>query len=344
MSKIKLVWRILVAVSPPAVARAVYGGRLRVVDGRRADPKAQAVGELASLIRRPDEIPVLEESRAGLRAMAAKFDLPCPAGVNRRDIEVPGAEGARPARLYDVAPLDGGAPRPTLLFLHGGAWIQGDLDTHDGLCGRLALEAGVRVLALDYRLAPEHKFPAGLEDAAAAYRALRADGARWGVDAARLSVGGDSAGGNLTAALMHMLAESGEAMPKGQVLIYPALDTAMDTPSMRAMPDAWLLPRTRLDWYLDLYLPQDQDRRDPRVAPACSGHLAGQPPAFVLAAGHDPLWDEALSYADALEAAGVSVTRALYPGQIHAFVSATKVIPEGRRAISEIAGWLRGQL
>lgn len=344
MSKIKLIWRLLVAISPPALARAVYGGRLRVVDGRQADPKAQAVGDLANLIRKPDEIPTLEESRAGLRAMAAKFDLPCPPGVNKRDIEVPGAAGGRHARLYDAAPLDGGALRPTLLFLHGGAWIQGDLDTHDGLCGRLAQEAGIRVLALDYRLAPEHKFPAGLEDAAAAYRALRADGARWGVDAEQVFVGGDSAGGNLTAALMHMLAESGDAMPKGQVLIYPALDTAMDTPSMRAMPEAWILPRKRLDWYLDLYLPEDQDRRDPRVAPAYSERLAGQPPAMVLAAGHDPLWDEALGYSDALEAAGVPVTRALYPGQIHAFASATKVIPEGRKAISEIAGWLRGQL
>ena len=340
MGKLTLLGLLALTRLPEPFAALWFAGRLRTVDGRRIDPKAQAVGELFNSVRKPGVVPTLAESRESLQLLAAKFDRPCPAGVTRRDTVLPGAAGDRPARIYDTHPDR--TDRPCLLFLHGGGWVQGGLDTHDGLCGQIALEAGLRVIALDYRLAPEHKFPAGLDDCAAAWRALCADPGRWGVDPARLAVGGDSAGGNLTAALMHLLA--GQPRPIAQVLIYPAVESGMDTPSMRAMHDAYVLPTERVGWYLDQYLPEGQDRDDPRLAPILSPHLAGQPPALIVHAGHDPLWDDGRLYAEALEAAGVPVTLLPYPGQIHAFVSIRRASPQGVDAVRRIGAWLKARL
>lgn len=342
MGKLRMIWQLAIASAPEPVAALLYAGRRKVVDGRRIDAKAQALGEMFNLLRVPGQVPTLADSRAGLRAMAARFDLPSPPGILRRDLMMPGADGLRPARLYDtdLAATD----RPALLFIHGGGWVQGDLDTHDGLCGQLALEAGIRVISIDYRLAPEHKFPAGLEDCHAAYAALRADPRAYGVNPALLAVGGDSAGGNLTAALMHGLQAQGLPLPKAQLLIYPAVDPRMDTRSMRMLKDAYVLPRDRIGWYLDQYLPSGQDRADPRVGPIFSPHLAGQPDTLILVGGQDPLWDDGLSYAEALGQQGVRTTILRYPGQIHVFVSARRAVPQGRHATSAMARWLRETL
>lgn len=342
MGKLRLIWQMAVASAPEPCAALLYAGRRKVVDGRRIDAKAQALGEMFNLLRVPGQVPTLAESRAGLRIMAARFDLPSPPEIHRRDLTLPGAEGPRPARLYDT---DLAAKnRPTLLFVHGGGWVQGDLDTHDGLCGQLALEAGIRVIALDYRLAPEHKFPAAPDDCLAAYCALRNDPQTYGVDPARLAVGGDSAGGNLTAALMHDLQARNLPLPRAQVLIYPAVDPRMEARSMQVLKDAYVLPRDRIGWYLDQYLPAGQDRADPRVGPIFSPHLAGQPAALIVVGGHDPLWDDGLSYGAALAEHGVSTTILRYPGQIHVFVSARRAVPQGRHATSAAARWLRATL
>ena len=342
MSTLKKLGALALARSPELIAGIALIGRRKVVDGRTIDPKAQALGELFNTVRIPGVIPTLEESRRSLHILAAKFDLPCPPGVTRWQISMPGAAGELPARLYDTRPQD--QDRPVLLYLHGGGWVQGDLDTHDGVCGQIALEAGCRVIALDYRLAPEHRFPAAPDDVLAAYRALRRDPARWGIDPARIAVGGDSAGGNLTAVLMHDLAEARDAMPRAQVLIYPAVDPRMASRSMEALRDAYVLPRDRIEWYLDQYLPAGQDRSDPRVAPLMSPHLARQPRALVVVAGHDPLWDDGLMQADALQKAGVDVTVHRFPGQIHAFVSARRAIPQGRAAVTRLSRWLRSNI
>lgn len=335
MAKLGLLAALLIARAPEAVAAAWFVGRRKVVDGRRIDAKAMALGELFNRVRVPGVVPTLAESRRSLQILAEKFDLPSPPGVAKRDLTLAGC----PARLYDAQPE--GVNRPCLLYLHGGGWVQGGLETHDGLCGQIALEAGIRVIALDYRLAPEHKFPAGPDDVLAAWRALRADPAAFGIDPERLAVGGDSAGGNLTAVLMHDLGAAGEALPKAQVLIYPAVDARMATRSMQALRHAYVLPRDRIGWYLDQYLPAGQDRDDPRVSPLRSPHLAGQPRTLILHAGHDPLWDDGILAFDALAAAGVSVTLLPYPGQVHAFVSARRAIPQARDAVSRISGWLR---
>ena len=342
MGKLALLSALLIARAPESVAALWFIGRRRVVDGRVIDPKAQALGELFNKVRVPGVVPTLAESRRSLQILAEKFDLPSPPGVARRDLRLPGAAGEIGARLYDTQPQ--ARNRPVLVYVHGGGWVQGGIDTHYGLCGQIALEAGIRVIALDYRLAPENPWPAGPEDVRAAYRALRADPAACGIDPDRMAVGGDSAGGNLTAVLMHDLAAAGEAMPRAQVLIYPAVDGRMATPSMAALKDAYVLPRDRIGWYLDQYLPVGQDRDDPRISPLNSPHLAGQPPALILHAGHDPLWDDGRLYAEALTAAGVGVTMLPYPGQVHAFVSARRAIPQARDAVSRISGWLKDRL
>lgn len=342
MGKLKLLTLMAVARAPEPLAALWFAGRRKVVDGRRIDAKAQALGELFNTVRVPGVTPTLAESRRSLQVLAEKFDLPCPPLVATRDIALPGAAGERPARLYDTQPQATG--RPTLLYVHGGGWVQGGIDTHDGLCGQIALEAGIRVISLDYRLAPEHKFPAGPDDVLAAFLALVATPERWGVDPARLAVGGDSAGGNLTAGLMHDLAAGGHPMPKAQVLIYPAVESRMNTRSMEALRDAYVLPRDRIHWYLDQYLPEGQDRDAPRVAPLQSPHLAGQPQALVVNAGHDPLFDDGNLYHQALLAAGVDSTLLPFPGQVHAFLSARRAIPQGVEAVRAISVWLKQRL
>lgn len=341
MQKLKTALALLRVLAPAPVQRALYGNRLPVVDGRRIDPSAQALCDLITMIRAPGEMPVLATSRKQLDGMAERFDLPCPPDVAKSDITLPGADDQRPARLYVPK---GGDNAPVLLYLHGGGWVQGSLNSHDGLCGKLAKRAGIRVISLDYRLAPEHKFPAAPDDVLACYRALVTGETEFAIDPAMLAVGGDSAGANLTAALMHDLAQTDLPFPAAQLLIYPAVDAQLTSPSMQALAEQPLLPLLRIRWYLDQYLPEDQDRLDPRVSPLLSPHLAGQPPAMIIAGGHDPLWDDAHSYANALRAAGVGVTLTPYPGQVHVFMSVTKVVPEGDDAVQRAATFLAQHL
>lgn len=343
MSKTSILYKLALTRLPTPIAAFLNNSKAHVVDGRAIDPKAHAYGELFNSVRQPGETPTLEASRRSLSVLAERFDRKAAAHVNKRDLSLPGAEGARPARMYDCQSLDA-KDRPVLLFFHGGGWVQGDLETHDGLCAQIAEDAGIRVLALDYRLAPENPFPAGLDDCRAAYLALRSDPQTYGIDPARIAVGGDSAGGNLTAAMMHDLQEEGADLPAAQVLIYPAVDTRMQTRSMQALPNAYVLPVERIAWYLEQYFGEGTDPSSPRAAPIFSPHLPNQPPAVIIAAGHDPLWDDALSYAAALEAAGVEASVLRYEGQIHAFMSMRAVLPQGEEATREVSAWLKQRL
>ncbi|HEX2440063.1 MAG TPA: alpha/beta hydrolase, partial [Methylomirabilota bacterium] len=254
-------------------------------------------------------------------------------------VSIPGPAGPIPARLY--APAAAGAVLPTVAYFHGGGWVQGDLETHHGLCARLARHAGVLVVAIDYRLAPEHKFPAAVEDCVAAYRWLRVQGRDLGVDVSRVAVAGDSAGGNLSAVVSQVV---GPPLPTCQVLIYPAVDFTMDTDSHRELVDAHVIPRDRIAWYAQQYLRTEADKADLRASPMRAASLAGQPPTMIVTAGFDPLRDEGRAYADRLREAGVDVVYREYPGQIHAFVSLTKAIPQGMACTLEIAEYLRKRL
>jgi acetyl esterase len=322
---------------------------LRILDGHRIrrgsrvmDPKAQIVGEFVKSVRVPGYFPPLPELRQQLRTMVTLMDEPAPALPRVEDIRIPGGAGEIPARVY--APHATRAALPTVAYFHGGGWVQGDLETHHGLCARLALHANALVVAIDYRLAPEHKFPAGVEDAFAAYRWLRAHGRELGADTARVAVAGDSAGGNLSAVVSQLAASGGMPVPTCQVLIYPALDASLDTESHRELADAHVIPRDRIVWYMAQYLGADADKADPRVSPLRAKSLAGQPPTMIVTAGFDPLRDEGHAYAEALRRAGVDVVYREFPGQIHAFVSLTKAIPQGLTCTLEIAEYLRKRL
>jgi acetyl esterase len=321
---------------------------LRFLDGHRIrlgtrtmDPKAQIVGEFVKSIRVPGYFPPLPELRQQLRTMVTLMDEPAPALPRIEDIRIPGPAGALPARVY--AP-SAGAALPAVAYFHGGGWVQGDLETHHGLCARLARHAGVLVVAVDYRLAPEHKFPAAVEDCLAAYRWLRARGRDLGADSDRVAVAGDSAGGNLSAVVSQLAAAAGTPMPSCQVLIYPAVDFSLETDSHRELADGHVIPRDRIVWYMEQYLRSVADQADLRASPLRAASLAGQPPTLIVTAGFDPLRDEGQAYADRLRQAGVEVVHREYAGQIHAFVSLTKAIPEGLACTLEIADYLRRRL
>jgi acetyl esterase len=324
-----------------AAALAFLAGLRISLGGRTMDPKAQIVGEFVKSIRVPGYYPPLPELRQQLRTMVTLMDEPAPALPRIEEITIPGPAGPIPARVYD--PAGTGAPPSALAYFHGGGWVQGDLETHHGLCARLAQRAGVAVVAIDYRLAPEHKFPAAVEDCLAAYRWLRAHGREVGVDPARVGVGGDSAGGNLSAVVSQLAKAEALPIPTCQVLIYPATDFALDTPSHRELEDGHIIPRDRILWYSQQYLRGEADKTDHRASPI-RGDLRGQPPALVITAGFDPLRDEGHAYAEALRKAGADVVYREYPGQIHAFVSLTKAIPEGMACTLEIGDYLRQRL
>jgi acetyl esterase len=331
-----------IAMSEDEALRFLDGHRISR-GGRTMDPKAQIVGEFVKSIRVPGYYPPLPELRQQLRTMVTLMDEPAPAVPRIEDIRIPGPAGAIGARVYD--PAGAGVPRrPVLAYYHGGGWVQGDLETHHGLCARLALRSGALVVSVDYRLAPEHKFPAAVEDAFAAYRWLRAHAAEQSGDAGRVGVAGDSAGGNLSAVVSQLAARAGEPVPTCQVLIYPAVDFALETPSHQEMEDAHVIPRERIVWYMEQYLRGEADRADLKASPLRATNLAGQPPTLVVTGGFDPLRDEGLAYAEKLRAAGVDVVYREYPGQIHAFVSLTKAIPQGLTCTFEIGDYVRQRL
>ena len=329
------------AMSEEDALRFLDGHRIRM-GGRTMDPKAQIVGEFVKSIRVPGFFPPLPELRQQLRVMVSLMDEPAPALPRIEDIRIPGPAGEIPARVYSARAAK--TPQPTVAYFHGGGWVQGDLETHHGLCARLAEHAGALVVAVDYRLAPEHKFPAAVEDCLAAYRWLRTKGRDVGADLSRVAVAGDSAGGNLSAVVSQLAASAGVPAPTCQVLIYPAVDFSLETSSHRELADGHVIPRDRILWYMEQYLKSDADKSDLRASPLRAPSLEGQPPAMIVTAGFDPLRDEGRAYGDRLREAGVDVVYREYPGQIHAFVSLTKAIPQGMACTLEIAQYLRQHL
>ena len=257
-------------------------------------------------------------------------------------LAIPATHGAIPARLYTPKTLrqkDGLAP--CLVFFHGGGWVIGNLETHDVVCRKLAHEGELIVISVDYRLAPEHKFPAAIDDAISATRWISANGRELGIDTARLIVGGDSAGGNLAAVVALAAREAGGPDIAGQMLVYPATEFARKHPSHREPETSILLTHSVIPWFMDHYL-GDADISDWRASPARAKTLTGLPPAYVLTAGADPLRDEGDEYAARLKAAGVSVTYRHFPGQFHGFFTMGKLLNQANVAVSEIATWLKG--
>jgi acetyl esterase len=226
------------------------------------------------------------------------------------------------------------------VFFHGGGWVIGDLDSHDVVCRKLAHEGEMRVVSVDYRLAPEHKFPAAADDAVTATKWVAANASQLGIDATQLIVGGDSAGGNL-AAVVALAARDGGPKLAGQVLIYPATDFAMSHPSHSEPETSILLTHSVIKWFCNHYLGSTADIAHWKASPARAQSLAGLPPAYVLTAGADPLRDEGAEYAARLKEAGVPMTYRHFPGQFHGFFTMGKLLQQANVAVTEIAGWLK---
>jgi acetyl esterase len=247
-----------------------------------------------------------------------------------------------PLRLY--RPAAAGGPVPVLVYFHGGGWTIGDLDTHDVLCRQLCAGAGIAVLAVDYRLAPEHRFPAAAEDALAATRWVRQQAGALGLDPARVAVGGDSAGGNLAAAVALQMRDAGDPALAFQLLIYPATDQRALAASHAANAQGYLLTADSIAYYRGHYLPDPAQWTDPRASPLLAADHGRLPPALVLTAGFDPLRDEGRQYADALSAAGSRAQYVCFERQIHGFITMSRVIDEARSAVALCAAALREAL
>ena len=302
------------------------------------DPQARALLDQANAMGMPPlHTMSVPEARASLAAMASLQGEP-QSVAQIVDRHAPGPAGDVPVRLYTPA---GQAPFPALVYYHGGGWVLGGLDTHDGVCRQMASSAGCLVVSVDYRLAPEHKFPAAAEDAYAALQwvATNADGL--GVDPARIAIGGDSAGGNLTAVVALMARDRGTPAVAFQLLVYPVTDSACDTASYRENADGYFLTKDAMLWFWNHYTRDAADRRNPYAAPLKAQDLRGLPPALVMTAEFDPLRDEGEAYAARLREAGVPVQLTRYHGMIHGFFGMSALLDQAKEAIQEATTALR---
>ncbi len=342
----RIQFRILrAACRLPARLQRVLFGAPPQIDGLELAPDIQALLRLAEISGdgsisgngtfTPDQ--AREKTREGSTASSgAKLPL-----ATVSDLEIPSEDEPISARFYDPGGL-GLEQRPLIVYYHGGGWVIGDLDTHDGLCRFLAANAGVTVLSVDYRLAPEHPFPAALDDAIAAFEwAASAGNGRLGADPQRIVVAGDSAGANLAGAVSIAARDNGGPRPAMQALIYPVTDATGGQRSRELFAEGFFLTRADMDWFEGKYLPADHDAADPRISILLADDLAGLPPAYVMTAGFDPLRDEGEDYAKRMREAGVSVALRRQPGLIHGFANLTAVSRTSEAAMLELCGALR---
>jgi len=283
-------------------------------------------------------------SPADARKAFEKLRLPIPAEpvAHVENRTIPGPAGALPVRIYRAANI--ATPAPALVYFHGGGWVIGDLESHDNFCRALANRTQAVVVSVDYRLAPEHRYPAAAEDCYAATRFVAERGGEIGADGARIAVAGDSAGGNLAAAVALMARDRSGPALRHQVLIYPVTDHDFETASYRDNATGYLLSREGMQWFWSHYVPNAAQRNEAYAAPLRAEKLALLPPATVITAEYDPLRDEGEAYAARLRDAGVATVATRYDGQVHGFVSLFEVFDQGKLATEQIAAALRAAL
>jgi len=299
------------------------------------DPLVKAFLDQAAAIPRPQawQLPpaAARQSFAGMMGLIGARDVP----VGRiENFIIPGPAGDIRARAY--APVAAGV-LPTLIYFHGGGFVVGSLDSHDGLCRVFAAEGGFRVISIDYRLAPENKFPAAVDDAFAATSWIAANATALGADAGRLAVGGDSAGGMLAAIVTQMAKEKGGPKIAYQLLMFPNTQIGGDTQSLNEFAQGYFIERKTIEWFYSQYVPEGADRNAPRLSPLRAKDFTGLPPAYVMLGGYDPLHDEGLAYAERLRAAGVKVTLADYAEMVHCFIYLQTVLPQAHQAVADAA-------
>ena len=280
------------------------------------------------------------EGREMFRAMQPMDGLPEVGSVSNRTIAGPGDEIA--LRIYTpTAPPELGEHYPVLVIFHGGGWVIGDLDTADSSCRDICQLANCVVVSVDYRLAPEHPYPAAVEDCYAATCWVAEHAGELQADASRLAVGGDSAGGNLAAVVSLMSRDKGYPSIGFQLLIYPVTDAASNTPSYRENAEGYLLTAEAMAWFWDHYIPNAEQRQNPYASPASAADLSGLPPALVLTAEFDPLRDEGEAYAKALANAGINTEQVRYDGLIHGFFGMSHAVPAGRAGVEKACAVLK---
>ncbi len=304
------------------------------------DPQAQAfLNMLTTLNVPPMNTLSVEEVRASYDAMAQFSGTPEEVH-NVEDRMIPGPAGEIPVRVYTP---EGTSPFPVLVFFHGGGWTIGTLNGYDGVCRALTNSAQCIVVSVDYRLAPEHKFPAAVEDAYAATEWVAQNAASISGDSARIAVGGDSAGGNLSAIVSQMARDKSGPKLVYQLLIYPATDYFIPgTASMHENADGYFLTRDSIVWFWNNYSNSEEDAHNPMMAPLHAKDFHNLPPALVITAEYDPLRDEGEMYAAKLQEAGVTVTSTRYNGMIHGFFTMAGLMDQSKVAIAEAAAALRG--
>ena len=328
---------------PARAKRLLAGGRSVTIEGNTLDPTLRLL-QLAARATGSDGLVVegdVAKSRAQVRATAEMIggtDTP----VRVDDVTIPGPGGPIRARHY--RPADG-ETAPLLVFYHGGGFVIADLDVYEAPCRLICRDAGVHVLSIDYRLAPEHKAPAALDDAYAAFRWAQEHAADLGADPGRVAVGGDSAGGCLAAAVAQRARVEGEPLPVFQLLIYPMTDLSRVTRSRTLFGEGFFLTKRDMDWFEGHYVDDSGiERTDPRVSPVLAADLSGLPPALVVTAGFDPLRDEGDHYAAALRAAGVPVDHRRMGSMTHLFINYAPLGGGIGRAMAEITSALRAHL
>jgi acetyl esterase/lipase len=284
-----------------------------------------------------------QEMRESFRRLVQTVDIRNAPVGKACNGEWPGPGGSLPYRMY-VAPLPAAQPLPALVFFHGGGCVFGSIDTHDGLCRLLSSESGCAVVSVGYRQAPEHKFPAAVEDSWAAICWFAAHAAELGLDPSRMAIGGDSAGGGLAAVASRMAARNKGPRLALQFLLCPVLDVTPATASRRALGEGYFLTQATIDWMLSHYCPPGTDLADPRLSPLRAADFSGLPPAHVHTAEFDPLRDEGEAYAQALQHAGVSARTTCHAGMIHHFYGMAGAIPAARSALKAAALDLREAL
>lgn len=333
---------VVFTVGLPNAVVSLLAGRPEFGDGQPLDPQLQLLLKLiaAAGLPRAETLPAAT-ARAFFRQSAGLLAPPAAEMAHVLNRNVPGLHGDIPVRIF--VPKSGKAPHPVLVYYHGGGFTVGDLDTHDGITRALASDAECIVVAVDYRMGPEYRFPCAVDDALAAFAWVAAQAAQFGGDVSRLAVAGDSAGGNLSAVVAQQTHNAGLRSPDFQLLLYPVTDLGGESRSYELFAEGFYLTRELMRWFADNYLGDRNapEAMDPRASPLRAESLTGLPSTFLVTAGYDPLRDEGKAYAERLLDAGVDVEYRNYDSLIHGFFSMTGVVREAKNAYDDAVAALR---